>query len=134
MQASVAKSATKVKRKMETISNWVEGLHTPIKVFGWHIVIILQPCNLCIYHGIHPHVWLVTLHELILIHGCNIFSYIMKRCYQITIHLTSYNFFADPDDQNIWFVILFIYFDYTCLGGWSLHESKQAVTDIYLSQ
>ena len=33
-------------------------------------------------------------------HVCNIISYIMKGYYQVTIHLISYKFVADPKGRN----------------------------------
>ena len=104
------------RKRVKTMKDQAEDFN----IFGPHIIRIIQLCRRCICHGILHQVWLVTLNGLILIYGCNIISYVMKGYYQVTIHLISYKFVADPKGRNTWFVILFVYFSYMCFE-WSLH-------------
>ena len=104
------------RKRVKTVKDQAQGFH----IFGPHIIHILQLCHWCLCHGIRHQVWLVTLNRLILIHGCNIISYIMKGYCQITIHLISYKFVADPKGWNTWFDISFVCFGYMCFER-SLH-------------
>ena len=57
----------------------------------------------------------------------------MKGYYQITIYLFSYKFTTNPNGQNIWFVISFVYFGYTYFGGWILHGPHGNGRYLYIS-
>ena len=102
VQASITLVRQRWRRKrVKTMKDQAEGFN----IFGPHIINFLQQCRWCLCHEIFHQVWLVSLNWLILIHGCNIISYIMKGYYQIIICLISFTFVANLNGRYILIVL-----------------------------